>query len=153
MNQILTARVSVRNNPSGISRPDNLWPNSGMDVFAIRRKNLRALIDTHFKGNQAALADAVGCKPPQINRWLSTTTSDRRNITERSARSIEEKLALKNLWLDTDHEDDDSAFLARLIALQKEYRALDGGTKSEIDAYLRAYPELQHLLGGKPDSK
>lgn len=48
----------------------------------------------------------------------------------------------------TSHQSDEQAFLAKLITLQKEYRSLDKKTKAEVEAYLKAFPELQKLLGG-----
>ena len=103
---MLTVRVMLCNNRMGISRTGIMWRNTFMDTFTIRRANLRHLIDTKFGRNQAAFAEAVGCKPPQVNRWLSTTATDPRNITETSARSIERKLGLISGWLDQEHHGD-----------------------------------------------
>lgn len=77
-----------------------------MDIFQCRRDNLLMLIINRFGGNQTAFAEAVDIKPPQVNRWISRTTRDARNIGERSARSIEQKLALPAGWMDQNHSDE-----------------------------------------------
>lgn len=73
-----------------------------MDTKEIRRRNLVALIDGDpYNGNQAAFARALDVKPSQISRWISLTTTDRRGITEDSARNIENTLGLPSLYLDS----------------------------------------------------
>lgn len=62
-----------------------------MDIYQARRTNLLRLIDDDFGGSQTAFAAAVGLKPPQVNRWVSETASEKRRITEGSARHIEER--------------------------------------------------------------
>lgn len=71
-----------------------------MDTYQARRANLLRLINDDFDGNQTALAAAVGVKPPQVNRWVSETASEKRRITEDSARHIEEKCRKPLGWLD-----------------------------------------------------
>lgn len=76
-----------------------------MDTNDIRRAKLRHLISAKFDGSQAALADQCGIKPAQISRWLSETNTDPRNMSERSARQIEEKLGLPNRYLDIQEDE------------------------------------------------
>lgn len=71
-----------------------------MDIYQARRTNLLRLIDDDFGGNQTAFAVAVGLKPPQVNRWVSETASEKRRITEDSARHIEERCHKPAGWLD-----------------------------------------------------
>ncbi len=71
-----------------------------MDIYQARRTNLLRLIDGDFGGNQTAFAVVVGVKPPQVNRWVSETASEKRRITEDSARRIEEKCSKPAGWLD-----------------------------------------------------
>lgn len=71
-----------------------------MDIFANRRARLQKLIADDFNGNQAAFSKHSGIKAPQVNRWLSTTAGDKRNITEPSARTIEQKCGKPPRWLD-----------------------------------------------------
>ena len=71
-----------------------------MDTYQARRTNLLRLIRDDFDGNQTAFAVAVGVKPPQVNRWVSETASEKRRITEGSARRIEQKCQKPPGWLD-----------------------------------------------------
>lgn len=73
-----------------------------MNVFEIRRRRLRLLIDTNYEGVTKRCAEALGLPPPQLHRWLSVTTSSPRRIEEESARAIETKLALPERWLDDE---------------------------------------------------
>jgi len=73
-----------------------------MNIFEIRRKRLRLLIDTDFAGVTKRCAEALGMPPPQLHRWLSTTTNSPRRIEEESARAIESKLKLPDRWLDDE---------------------------------------------------
>lgn len=76
--------------------------NTRMDIHDIRKARLNELIDLAFAGNQLAFAKKTGIKAPQVNRWLSDTASDTRNITEASARKIEELCGKPRGWLDHD---------------------------------------------------
>lgn len=80
-----------------------------MEIFAIRRKRLKQIIKDDFNGNQAAFSRESGIKSPQINRWLSETAADRRNITERSARTIEQKAKKPAGWLDKSEPKENRA--------------------------------------------
>ena len=75
-----------------------------MDIFNLRRLNLQLLIDVDFNGNQARLSEKTDIKAPQINRWLSTTARDKRNITEKSARNIEKRCDKPAGWMDVGHK-------------------------------------------------
>jgi len=81
--------------------------NSYMEVFAIRKKRLKQIIDEEFDGNQSAFSRHTGINTPQINRWLSESDNDksRRNITEVSARDIERKCGKPFDWLDCDEDE------------------------------------------------
>lgn len=100
MPSTITPRLSVVNNHVGIMRKINPCSNSRVDVYAIRQKNLAALVNTLFDGNQARLGTAIGVKQPQVNRWLSNSTASPRKISESSARQIEIKLGLPKGGLD-----------------------------------------------------
>lgn len=71
-----------------------------MDTYQARRQNLIGLIEAEFAGNQTAFAAKVGVKPPQVNRWVSDTASDKRRINEDSARRIEDACGKDHGWLD-----------------------------------------------------
>ena len=84
--------------------------NAGMDTKAIRRKNLIGLIHSRANGNVTAFAEAVGRPPPNIQRAIKEPSLDpakrdsQRDVGEKLARSIEEKLALPSGWMDIDHD-------------------------------------------------
>ncbi|MDN7881414.1 helix-turn-helix domain-containing protein [Burkholderia aenigmatica] len=71
-----------------------------MDIYIARRRHLKHLIATEYGGSQKAFANQIGVKPSQISRWVSDTTSDIRNISELSARNIEERCGKPQGWLD-----------------------------------------------------
>lgn len=76
-----------------------------MNVYEVRKTRLRQLIDIKFAGNVKRCAEALDMKPPQLHRWLSTTSKDKRRIEFDSARNIEDRLGLRKNWLDSDDRD------------------------------------------------
>lgn len=72
-----------------------------MDIQEIRRANLAALVQTHFQGNQSALAIAVDRQPSYISRCLSPAGKHSKPIGEKFARHIEAALGLAPGALDT----------------------------------------------------
>lgn len=75
--------------------------NPDPDVYEIRRRQLRRLIDERFKGVVAHAAEALGMRAPQLHRWLSTKGEIRR-LEYDSARKIEARLHLAPMWLDAE---------------------------------------------------
>jgi len=78
--------------------------NTRMDIFEQRRVKLMQLIDSDFDGNQAEFCRKTGFTTPQLNRWISITNTDKRNISERSARTIELKCGKPFDWLDMNDQ-------------------------------------------------
>ena len=74
-----------------------------MNIYAIRRANLQALIDEYAAGNAAEFARLVERERSQIGQYLSSTYNQGRSIGERVARSIEKKLAIPSGYLDASH--------------------------------------------------
>lgn len=109
-----------------------------MDISSIRQARLRQLIQDEFKGNQKLFSDVTGIKAPQVNRWLSTTTNDRRSITEQSARKIESKTGKPERWLDTLDESE-----ARFLPKPKE--KTQSNAKEDINNYF-ANPLVAELI-------
>src|SRR5258708_16331300 len=72
-----------------------------MDIYDIRRKRLRQLIDEDFDGVAAQFARAVGSEPSYINRVLSDNPTHRKNLGEDLARKYEHATGKSRLWLDT----------------------------------------------------
>jgi hypothetical protein len=74
-----------------------------MEVFDVRRANLRELIASKFEGNRSAFSRAAGKNVNLINLSLTTNLELRRNIGEKLARDIESACGLPENWMDTDH--------------------------------------------------
>ena len=86
-----------------------------------RRENLRYLVDTRFAGVNNRLAEYIGVDSMQISRVFHKKSS-RRNVGDKLARQIEEKLELERGWLDADHAkvDDLMQMIAGLDAEGRE---------------------------------
>lgn len=82
-----------------------------MDINTLydrRRIHLQRLIRERFKGNQTALAKAVERSAGEISRWLSPPRDGKswtRNMSEISARRIENHLGLETGYLDRHLSD------------------------------------------------
>lgn len=75
------------------------------NTIRIRRKNLLKLIKDRFDQSQSNFSDVTGISLSQLGQWLSDENSAHlRNMSERSARKIEQKCALPDGWLDQEHE-------------------------------------------------
>lgn len=66
------------------------------EIHKYRREGLRHLLEERFHGNQAALAKATNISPGLLHDSLNKV----RNVGERIARRVEEKLKLAPGWLD-----------------------------------------------------
>lgn len=99
----ITAQLSRVNNRKETYQTVNNAVNFAlMNIFEIRRKRLRQLIDMKFDRVVLRCAEELDMKPPQLHRWLSETAKSRQNMHENSAREIESKLGLPRGWMDLD---------------------------------------------------
>ncbi|WP_175518478.1 LexA family transcriptional regulator [Paracidovorax wautersii] len=64
-------------------------------------QNLQHVIDTRYDGRDKHLADAAGISPSQITQWRTGY----RNMGEKAARNIEDKLGLHHGYLDEMNMD------------------------------------------------
>ncbi|EOZ4638808.1 helix-turn-helix transcriptional regulator [Enterobacter cloacae] len=73
---------------------------SRMEINEIRRRNLRALLDTHLASGKKKkdFAETIGIEAPQLTHV--TATPPTRNIGDTIARRIESNLGLQRGWLD-----------------------------------------------------
>ncbi|WP_444757167.1 S24 family peptidase [Pseudomonas sp. A014] len=71
-----------------------------MDIYEIRRSNLRELVTERFNGRIAGLAEAIDRAPSYLSRCLTGKTEHRKRIGESLARDIEDRLDLPRFWLD-----------------------------------------------------
>lgn len=77
--------------------------NVGMDIYAIRKVNLRRLIDTRANGVLARFAEAIETDPNYLSQILSEKTKAR--LGSALARKIEERLQLVSGYMDVIQGD------------------------------------------------
>lgn len=106
-----------------------------MDTYQIRVERLKSLIKEEYEDNQTAFANAIGMKPPHVNRWLSDTASDRRVISEKSARKIERILGKPTGWMDNSdiHESEEDNEIMKML------KDMEEGKKKAIIEMIRAF--------------
>lgn len=108
----------------------------------IRRDNLLRLITE--EGGQKALADRLGKDKNQVYQWgLPTDNQASRNISDRTARAIEEATGKPRGWLDHDHPTTPAA--GQSAALASQVGGLDSGKLSSSITFL----EQQFALWGR----
>lgn len=97
-----------------------------MDIYETRVKRLLELIDSEYEGNQTWFARATKIGQPQVNRWLSKTSTDKRKITEGSARKIERMVGKPAGWLDVaaTNNSDEGKILSLFRDLSENDKAL-----------------------------
>ncbi|SPZ08871.1 Cro/CI family transcriptional regulator [Pseudomonas aeruginosa] len=83
-----------------ISLLGNKWCNGRMDIHDIRRQRLKRIIAETYSGNAAKLAMEAELSPSYLSRIFTSNPTHRRNIGEKLARSIEQKLGLNEGALD-----------------------------------------------------
>ncbi|WP_103035283.1 S24 family peptidase [Castellaniella caeni] len=72
------------------------------ETIETRRMRLRELIRTRYANSQSNFATVTGIKLSQIGQWLASDESQNaRNMSERSARRIEQKASLPDGWMDS----------------------------------------------------
>lgn len=76
---------------------------AGMNIYEIRKNNLRFIIDSIFQGKQAELTKALGKNQSTISR-IFTSTGSGRNIGDTLAREIEAAANKPKFWLDQVHD-------------------------------------------------
>lgn len=72
-------------------------------------------------------------KPPHVNRWFSDTVSDRRVISEKSARKIELASGKPERWLDQMEQPESVAELSAI------YNSLDDNLKRLMLEQMRVF--------------
>lgn len=77
----------------GIYRKGKPQLNSGMDIYDIRRENLKALVEN--AGGPTRFADKTGRSQSQISQLLTG-----KNIGAKLARAIEREIGLPVSWMD-----------------------------------------------------
>lgn len=85
--------------PLGHLPAGNSCQNWSMDDHALREKHVKDLIRARFKGKKKSFAEAIHVDPTTVSRWLMRGAG-RKNIGEKNARNIEDKLSLERFSLD-----------------------------------------------------
>lgn len=75
-----------------------------MDNSQIRKENITSILKSQFGDKKVSLAQAIGKNPVVVQRWFSEGKG-RRNLGDKVAREIEDKLQLPRGWLDNIHKD------------------------------------------------
>lgn len=76
-------------------------------IIRLRRKNLLALIRDRYANSQTNFSTATGISLSQMGQWLADEDNPNvRNMSERSARKIENKASLSDGWMDQDHDSE-----------------------------------------------
>lgn len=96
MMRTLHPTVVFGNTPQGFPISARPRFNSGMDLPAIRRKNLRLIIQDRFHGNATAFSRVIERSQSQVSDMLT----GRKAFGDKAARYIEEKLSLDRYDLD-----------------------------------------------------
>ena len=74
-----------------------------MNIAEIRLINLTRIIDEVFDKQKAPLARKIGVSPNNISRYYSKKEGDRRNISDATAKLIEDVAGKPEGWLSQMH--------------------------------------------------
>lgn len=83
-----------------VSQMLNIVSNHAMDMNAVRRRNLRAVIDEKFDRSVAEFGRKAGIPEARLSQVLSETYRGGKNFGEKAARTIEAAAGLPPLSLD-----------------------------------------------------
>lgn len=104
-----------------ISLLGNKWCNDRMNIHDIRRMRLKQLLGERYNGSSARLAEEADISPSYLSRMLASSDSPHvRNIGEKMARSLEEKLRLPVGTLDLPLSDSHLEFTDNGLRLTKQ---------------------------------
>lgn len=104
-----------------ISLLGNKWCNDRMNIHDIRRMRLKQLLGERFNGSSARLAEEADVSPSYLSRMLASSDSPHvRNIGEKMARGLEEKLRLPAGTLDLPLSDSHLEFTDNGLRLTKQ---------------------------------
>lgn len=74
------------------------------ELIDLRRRNLLLLIEQRYDGSQTNFSKASGIKLSQIGQWLADPDNpNARNMSDRSARKIEQIARVSSMWMDEEH--------------------------------------------------
>lgn len=112
-----------------------------MDIYNIRKRNLRRIINDSFGGVAANLSRALDVQPNVISRIFTRNEKHRRNVGNEMAREIERVVHLQPGWLDREHwppaRAHDDELPKELLEIVKILKQLPPSEIKEIKQYLR----------------
>lgn len=104
-----------------ISLLGNKWCNDRMNIHDTRRMRLKQLLSERYNGSSARLAEEADVSPSYLSRMLASSDSPHvRNIGEKMARSLEEKLRLPAGTLDLPLSESHLEFTDNGLRLTKQ---------------------------------
>lgn len=124
--------------------------NDGMDIHAIRRKNLLDVIRTRCgpdKGNVAKFCREVGITEGRIAQVLSETYREGKNFGEKAARTIEEAAGLPLMSLDNTGVADATPNRVKLSVVPTKERPFDQNVAPAMIGK-RAIPVISAIQAG-----
>lgn len=74
-----------------------------MDIYEIRRRNTRSLLEAEFGGNKSAMAARLSVESSYLSRWFTQRAGHKRRIGDKMARKLENVCGRPKYWLDQDH--------------------------------------------------
>lgn len=74
-----------------------------MDIYEIRRRNARSLLESQFGGNKSLLAAELGVESSYLSRWFTQQPGHKRRIGDKMARKLENACGRPKYWIDQDH--------------------------------------------------
>lgn len=118
-----------------------------MDMNAIRRRNLRAVINEKYDGSPARFSRDTGIEEGRLSQVLSEKYRGGNNFGEKAARNIEEKAGLPKLSLDTIAPSAAEAGYGRLNSVAQKHQEFDLNT---VPAAIgrRAIPVISPIQAG-----
>lgn len=106
-----------------------------MTIFDTRRRNLRRLIQMNFDDNQSLFARTIIRSESYINRLLASSDNDHgKNLGEKLARDIENRLRLEPGWLDQQEAElpEWKASVQKSVHLSAPGEVHDDSVKAEL---------------------
>lgn len=117
-----------------------------MDIYEIRRRNLRTILDSRFDGKVKKLADLMDRQPSSIGRYVPRSGKIK-PMGGKIAREIEQAVGLDNNWMDHVHAENLEPAHEMMIGEPENVYAVlsrEGALMAEIMAAIEPQYDLPH---------
>lgn len=118
-----------------------------MDMNAVRRRNLRAVIERRYEGSPARFSRETGIDEARLSQVLSEKYRDGKNFGEKAARNMEEKAGLPKLYLDTIEPSAMPNGYGRFDSVSEQKLTFDANTTPAVIGR-RAIPVISAIQAG-----